>query len=563
MSQALPVAPALDMSTVGRRWAWGLCWLLFASTVLNYMDRQAVAVVGEMITGEFAIRFEDLGWIIAAFQVSYAFFQVPAGYLADRTNVRWTYAAAVVWWSVSAILVACAPTLGLLMAFRAVLGFGESFNWPCALKVTETVLPPKDRGLGNGIFNSGAAVGAVITPLVVTPLTYYFGWRVAFAGIGACGFIWVVAWLLLTGRSNRSVFEARPAAVGSQEGLSTTLLGSLGLLLAGAVALATAGWFWSESVAVKVPASGGPVRTVETSVKIGDEVRPKDVVAQAITDAGREPIIAGESGRVVEIGGESRPGAMLLVLERAPYRLSAIWLAIALLMVGLLLIARLLPSSALDGADWARSLGAITRHRRFWILVVVSISVNVCWHFLVNWLPTYLKTDRGMAFVAGSLLSALPFLAADVGNLGGGSLSRWLTRDGRSPASARKLVMTGCVALISTGAVVGFVRDNTLTLVLLAWMALGAAAFMANYFAFCQEVDGRFTGLIVGILGGLGNLFAAGFAPVVGMIKDRTGSFAPVFLVVGLLPLVGLATLWLGWGRDDPGPAGDADADLA
>ncbi len=488
MSQA-DVGPSKSQNARAPGWAWGLCWLMFASTVLNYMDRQAVAVVGERITGEFRIQFEDLGWIIAAFQISYALFQVPAGYLVDRWNVRWTYAGAVLWWSASAIAVAMAPTLGLLMIARAVLGFGEAFNWPCALRVTSLALPPADRGLGNGIFNSGAAVGAVITPLVVTPLTVLYGWRVAFAAIGSLGFIWVVVWLAMTGGVRRGLFvSSREAAAAGGAG------------------------------EVSAPAAGG-----------------------------LHPGTWAAFGTLLLVSG----GLVLAFWDA--WRLSAVWLGLATLMVGLLLVAILLPIRWLEGADWARSLGEIVRLRRFWVLVAVSVSVNVCWHFLVNWLPTYLKTDRGMTFVAGSLLSALPFLAADVGNIGGGYLSRWLSRDrGMAPERARRVVLAGCVVLIGAGALVGQVQNDAVILALLGVMALGTAAFMANYFAYCQDVDARHTGLIVGILGGLGNLFAAGFAPIVGRIKDQSGTFGPVFLIVGLLPFIGLAAIWLAWGRSEP-----------
>src|SRR5947209_4505151 len=138
-------------------WAWWLCWLMFAVTVLNYMDRQALAIVGPKIKAEFKLSETDFGWVLAAFSMSYAFFQVPAGYLVDRSNLRWVYAGAVTWWSLAAIAATFSPTLGVLMALRAVLGLGEAFNWPCALRATRTILPPASRSLGNGIFNSGAA----------------------------------------------------------------------------------------------------------------------------------------------------------------------------------------------------------------------------------------------------------------------------------------------------------------------------------------------------------------------------------------------------------------------
>ncbi|HEY2157492.1 MAG TPA: MFS transporter [Isosphaeraceae bacterium] len=456
-------------------WAWGLCWLLFASTTLSYMDRQAVAVVGERLTAEFGGGFETYGWIVLAFQLPYALFQVPAGFLADRGDVRRTYALAVVGWSLAAMAVAWSPTLGALMAFRAILGVGESFNWPCALRVTSIVLPPADRGLGNGIFNSGAAVGAVLTPLIVAPLTAWLGWRAAFALIGGLGFAWAIAWWL--------------AAYGPASGL---FLGA------------------------------------ERKRQIGRIPAPAWMALAALVVAA---VVVGAVG--------------------LRYRgATALWWAIAGLIVGMLAVARAMPRDWLGRDNPAADLGDVVRRRRFWVLAVVSISINVCWHFLVNWLPTYLKTDRGMAFVAGSMLSAVPFLAADAGNLGGGAASRWLVGLGWPTHRARATVLLVCVLLIAPGAAVGSIRNDSLIILLLAVMALGTAAFMANYFAYCQDVSPGRTGLVVGILGAVGNLFAAGFAPIVGWVKDTTGDFGPVFLVVGLLPLVGLAALTLGWGRD-------------
>jgi ACS family hexuronate transporter-like MFS transporter len=152
-----------------------------------------------------------------------------------------------------------------------------------------------------------------------------------------------------------------------------------------------------------------------------------------------------------------------------------------------------------------------------------------------------------MTYLASGMLSSLPFLAADFGNLGGGAFSRALASRGLRPSTARLRVMAGCSLLIASGALVGLIRDDWLAIALLGLMALGTAAFMANYFAFCQEVSGRHTGLVVGILGGLGNLFVAGFLPFAGRVKDVSGSFGGIFLIVGLLPFVGLGALLIGW----------------
>ena len=148
-----------------------------------------------------------------------------------------------------------------------------------------------------------------------------------------------------------------------------------------------------------------------------------------------------------------------------------------------------------------------------------------------------------MTFLASGMLSSLPFLAADFGNLGGGCVLAGPGESGAEPATARLRVMAACSLLISSGALVGLIREDWLAIVLLGLMALGTAAFMANYFAFCQEVSARHTGLVVGILGGLGNLFVAGFLPIAGRVKDVTGRSAAIFLIVGLLPFVGLGSV--------------------
>jgi MFS transporter, ACS family, hexuronate transporter len=464
------------------RWAWGLCWLMFASTVLNYMDRQTIAQVSGQIRATFGLAsYEEFGWVVSAFIVTYALFQVPAGYLVDRWDLRWSYAAAVAWWSMAAVATAVVPSLGWLIVCRALLGVGESFNWPCALRVTARVLPPADRGLGNGIFNSGAAVGAVVTPLVVAYLTPRYGWRTTFAVIGLAGFVWVVAWLILVQGEQRHLL-AKPD-------------------------------------------------------------RGEDPSAD-----GRQPL----AGTARAAFGGVFAAALAVALSAFWYGPSAIWLGVAIAMLGPLLISWLLRAQHLPATGWAASLSEVVRHRRFWILVVVSITINVCWHFLINWIPTYLKDERGLNDQNGNYLSAVTFLAADAGNLAGGWLSRRLAAHGLNVVRARQVVMSVCVLMILAGLGLYFRQSDISAMVLVSIMAAGTAAFMANYFAFTQDVSSRNTGLIVGYLGGLGNLFVAGSQPIFGRIKDSTGSFTLNFLIVAVAPVVGLACLLWGWNDREP-----------
>ena len=453
--------------------AWGVCWLMFAATVLTYVDRQAVALLRDPIKEDFGIGSNaEFGWVIAAFYLPYALLQVPAGYLVDRWDLRRTYALAVAWWSMAATLTAFVPELGFLFACRVLLGIGESFNWPVALKVTGRILPPADRGLGNGIFNSGAAVGALITPAIVTYLATRFGWRSSYAVVGSAGFVWVLCWLVLVRGELRSAMAPRVE---------------------------------------KTDSTGLPIW-----------------------------VIAAFLGNGLAASGVAALG----FLHGQP----AIQAGIALAIVGPLVIAAVIPSKDLVGASWAEGLGRIVRTPRFWILVVVSVSINICWHVQLNWVPSYLHDDRGLKFAAGNYFSIIPFLAADMGNLGGGWFSRRLAAAGRPAGRARLIVMSIAMPMILVGLGIGMAGDLPTSLVLLAAMAFGTAAYMANYFAFTQEVSDRHTGLVVGYLGALGNLAAAGFQPITGLVKDQTGSYAIIFAIIGLAPLLGLVALAVGWG---------------
>ncbi len=636
---------AANIGETTRRWAWGICWLMFLSTVLNYMDRQAIALVSPQIRREFRIDFEGFGWVLTAFYLSYALFQVPAGFVVDRRNIWRVYAGAVALWSLAGMAIAFAPVLGALIVMRALLGVGESFNWPCALRVTGVILPPKDRTLGNGIFNSGAAVGAVLTPLTVPFLTAWFGWRVAFVMIGVLGFAWVSAWWVAT-RPWRlaGIGDPAPETADAAPKRGPSRRGWLAFGAVGVVAALTmlAGYLWVAAVPVTIdrlePLDGATL--ADWKVKVGDKLeRHKTVLAEFRVGDATAALIAPDEGRVVrllvepgtrvargegllvlddtaseftvplttlqprdparlvrwvaepsepvhrgellaelELGGVPMqlrsshdavvarytvseqttidPNEALAVLhvhgfDQAAHGLPGVWWGIAILMFGSLLAPRLVRLDDLGERSWSRRLGEIARMRQFWVLVVVSGSINVCWHFLVNWVPSYLQTDRKMSYLLGSILTAVVFLAADAGNLAGGAASRGLADRGLAPARARGRVITACAVLIAMGVLVGFVPGggswDILIVALLGVMALGTAAFMANYFAYCQEVSVAHTGLIVGYLGGLGNLLASGFFPIAGRIKDVTGSFGPVFVIIGLMPFLGLGMIALGW----------------
>ena len=175
-------------------WTWYVCFILFLATVLNYLDRQTMANCAPLIKKDFQLSNEQWGHLLGAFRGTYGYMQIAAGYVADRFSVRIVYALAVGLWSAAGAAAAFVAGPAVMAWTRRVLGVGEAFNWPCALRVTANMLPPEDRGLANGFFSSGAATGSLIAPLVIVPIAKAFGWRMAFFFIGALGAVWILLW---------------------------------------------------------------------------------------------------------------------------------------------------------------------------------------------------------------------------------------------------------------------------------------------------------------------------------------------------------------------------------
>jgi ACS family hexuronate transporter-like MFS transporter len=146
---------------------------------------------------ELGWREADYGWIVFAFQFAYALMMPFAGRLIDKLGTRLGYLLAVVVWSFAAMAHALAANALQFGLARFALGFGESANFPAAIKTVADWFPQRERALATGIFNSGANIGAVVAPLVVPFLAVHYGWRSAFIFTGAVGFVWVILWLWL------------------------------------------------------------------------------------------------------------------------------------------------------------------------------------------------------------------------------------------------------------------------------------------------------------------------------------------------------------------------------
>ncbi len=203
-------------------WKWLVCGLLLFASVLLYMDRQTLPNVATRITTEFKLRQEQYGDVEMWFGYAFAVGAFLWGCVADRWSVRWLYPALVLGWSAMGFFTGLVESYGGLLMCRTLLGFFESGHWPCALKTTQRLLAREERTLGNSVLQSGASIGAVVTPLV---MTFMLGgrtepgvWRQPFLVIGAIGVLWVVAWFLMLKERD---FGGEKPEVGSQKSESS------------------------------------------------------------------------------------------------------------------------------------------------------------------------------------------------------------------------------------------------------------------------------------------------------------------------------------------------------
>src|SRR5580765_11090 len=197
MATVLPKTPARTPSAAIANLRWYICGLLFFATTVNYIDRQVLGLLKPVLEKELGWTESSYGWIVFAFQLAYALMMPLAGRGIDYLGTRLGYLIAVVIWSIAAVAHALANSAFGFGAARFALGFGESANFPAALKTVAVWFPQRERALATGIFNSGANIGALVAPLAVPYLALHYGWRSAFVATGAIGILWIIVWLWL------------------------------------------------------------------------------------------------------------------------------------------------------------------------------------------------------------------------------------------------------------------------------------------------------------------------------------------------------------------------------
>jgi MFS transporter, ACS family, hexuronate transporter len=181
---------------VGHKTKWLVLGMAFLATVINYLDRQTLSVMAPILLAKFQISAQVYSEIIFAFMFAYTVMNGVSGRLLDRLGSRVGYGLTIAWWSVAEVLHAFSAGAFSLGFFRFLLGLGEAGNYPAGVKLIAEWFPPEERSLASGIFNSGAAVGAIFAPPLVAWILLRAGWRITFIVIGSLGFIWLAIWIV-------------------------------------------------------------------------------------------------------------------------------------------------------------------------------------------------------------------------------------------------------------------------------------------------------------------------------------------------------------------------------
>lgn len=209
-----------------RGWRWWVCALLLLATMINYMDRLVLNQTAKLLMDDVGFNKAGYGQLEGYFGAAFATGALTLGFVVDRFGPRLIYPLVVLLWSLAGFLTGFVRTFEELMVCRIALGFFEAANWSCALKTTQYILRPEERTLGNGILQSGAAVGAVLTPLVVLIFLQwqlYDGWRPAFWFVGVLGGGWVVLWLAVVRPHHLAGAVSAPGQPASGDGTAAAV----------------------------------------------------------------------------------------------------------------------------------------------------------------------------------------------------------------------------------------------------------------------------------------------------------------------------------------------------
>jgi MFS transporter, ACS family, hexuronate transporter len=202
MSSAItPKQPSSEASTDApegsfiSNYRWVVCALLFFATTINYIDRQILSLIKEILDKDIGWTNEQFGWVNSAFQFAYGIGLLGFGWFVDRFGTKIGYSVSIIAWSVAAAAHGLVGSFGGFITARSALGLGEAGNFPSAIKAVALWFPKRERAFATSIFNAGTNAGALIAPAIIPWMAYRFGWQSCFIAAGIAGLLWLFLWI--------------------------------------------------------------------------------------------------------------------------------------------------------------------------------------------------------------------------------------------------------------------------------------------------------------------------------------------------------------------------------
>ena len=188
--------PEKGFFTAGIKIRHKILTLLFFLSVIVYLDRVCISVTGKRIKADLGLSNEQFGWVLGAFALSYALFEIPTGMMGDKIGPRKVLTRVVLWWSFFTALTGAANGLISLLIIRFLFGAGEAGAYPNSSIVVSRWFPKYETGRAQAFIWAAGRIGGALAPLIVVPIAIAFGWRASFYVMGLIGVLWVGIWYL-------------------------------------------------------------------------------------------------------------------------------------------------------------------------------------------------------------------------------------------------------------------------------------------------------------------------------------------------------------------------------
>jgi ACS family glucarate transporter-like MFS transporter len=169
---------------------------LFFLSVITYLDRVCISVAGPRMQAALNLDTRAWGWVVGAFTLGYALFEIPGGIMADRWGARRALTRIVILWSLFTCLTGLTTSFAALLLVRFLFGVGEAGAFPGATSAIGRWFPTGERSRAQGVVWMASRIGGALTAILVVPLQRAWGWRTCFFVFGALGVFWCVAWFL-------------------------------------------------------------------------------------------------------------------------------------------------------------------------------------------------------------------------------------------------------------------------------------------------------------------------------------------------------------------------------